>query len=300
MRRLAAVLLVALLSGCMGASQDEPPADAGGPTTAQSAPSAQVEADTDEAAAPTNDTVEPPSNTTRADAPVEPPAAAPAASIEVHPGQRAWTTVDSRSIGFTVGFLLRSPDNSTWYIATVAHAMHLGPLDVPLGNPVQVAQGTIGHFVFDGWADGRALEDDFALIQLNDEGRRGAEAAVPEWGGPVGLADPDLTLPGTHVFSYGATREGPMQGRFLDEDGGIAMARFERPVEPGDSGSPIMTWDGHALGLAMAHTSLPVAEDQGHRIMFITSLDRSLERAAAAGFDLELVTAAYESPPLPV
>ncbi len=218
----------------------------------------------------------------------------------VYPGQRVGVLHDGQGAMFTLGFLLASPDNSTWYAASVAHALHMPGQDIPLGTPVKTEQGEIGQFVYDGWSDGQAFEDDFALIELNEAARLGAEPAVAGWGGPVAVAEPDEQLPGWRIFTYGATTADGNAGRLIDEDGGLAMVRLDEPFQPGDSGSPVLSWDGNALGLGIAHLRVEPVEDQSERLGFVVSLDRSLERAAAAGFDLVLQTAAYTAPALPV
>lgn len=222
----------------------------------------------------------------------------------VAPGLQGTVYGDGFGVSYTFGFLLATPDNATMYAATVAHALHLGEgNDIPLGAEAMVGDTVVGTFVYDGWAQqSDDFGSDFALIELNDAGRRLAHPAVRGWGGPTGIADADAQVPLYRLLTFGATTGGPNTGRVVDEDDGFALARFDNAVQPGDSGSPVLSWDGRALGHIVGHLALQGVGLAGEpeKVTVFSSLDANLERAAAEGFDLVVATAGFEAPLLPL
>lgn len=223
------------------------------------------------------------------------PEPAPVKPVDVYPGQRVVAYgEDGRGAAFTLGFILTDAGGAL-YAASVAHAMHLIDPPLPLGTPVRVDDQIIGHFVYDGWATQTDdFTTDFALIELTPQAAFGVSPAVASWGGPTGIADGDAQLPGWQIFTHGATTADGNAGRLLDEDSGLTIARFEATFKPGDSGSPVLAWDGAALGLGVAYLGLETVGQESEKLAFIVSLDHNLELAAEAGLDLDVVTADFE------
>lgn len=190
--------------------------------------------------------------------------------------------------------------------------------------------GTAGHCVFDEGADdveqtwpasagpvardaagnriGRVvyaiLEDpkDFALIRL-DNGVE-ASAQMCHWGGPVSLTREIVTEPVTLRQSgqgevYGSTTPGRTHwaGSMVSSDHVFATG----PALDGDSGSPVITQDGEAVGVlvgGLVHTNVRTdAIDSG--IISITRLGPQADRAQSqlGLVDLFLQTAALADEP---
>ncbi|MGQ0742924.1 MAG: hypothetical protein ACT4OS_01000 [Acidimicrobiales bacterium] len=147
--------------------------------------------------------------------------------------------------------------------------------------------GRIGEFAY-AVADDRS---DFALIRL-DPGIE-ANPQVCYFGGPVGLNDGPVPLvsPLAHVG----------QGRLLS---GLVAARTQLALDsddhgvvglglaaPGDSGEPLLSADGQALGVVTA-TGPALAGLPGTGLVFSTLLAPALDRATdATGIAFTLETA---------
>ena len=229
------------------------------------------------------------------DAPGSVSAPAQVLAMDVFPGQRVVAYgEDGRGAAFTLGFILTDAAGGL-YGTSVAHAMHLIDPPLPLGTPVRIEEQIIGHFVYDGWATQTDdFTTDFALIELTPQAASWVSPAVASWGGPTGIANGDAQLPGWQIFTHGATTAEGNPGRLLDEDSGFTIARFEATFKPGDSGSPVLAWDGAALGLGVAYLGLEPVGQESEKVAFIVSLDHNLGLAAEPGFDLDVVTADFE------
>ncbi len=180
----------------------------------------------------------------------------------IHPGMRLYFLFGDHYSQCTAGFMFASPDNQTLYLSVSAHCMH-GDGDLELGAPAYASPPggktrPIGNVAFDGWSSGpETLARDFALVELsNREGVRSkANPAVPHWGGPLALATSQQAIPGTKVAAYGNSMGrddpsgNPTLGRMVLSLDGTVRVQLDRPAISGDSGGPLMTWDGNALGI---------------------------------------------------
>ncbi len=180
----------------------------------------------------------------------------------IHPGMRLFFAFEDQYTQCTAGFLFWSPAGDAAFLSVSAHCLHVIG-DVPLGGP---AYGTIpgpgvrpiGAVVFDGWAEhqGERVRD-FALIRLLDRDGILAQTSpsVPYWGGPLGLAASDALVAGQAVVAYGNALErgnasdNPTRGTLTFAAAGNLRARLDRPTIVGDSGGPLLTADGLALGI---------------------------------------------------
>lgn len=169
----------------------------------------------------------------------------------------------------TAGFVFTSPDNRTLYLAYIAHGVaHMRP-----GDAIEVGPGaTEGTLVYCSWGVIEQVVDcprlefgghptaltDLALIRLPASARGSVHPAVPLWGGPTGIAQPPGQ--GAEVLAFGNTtlRDGGLDPvDALDPKRGIVRAADAQRTWttlvpsgiPGDSGGPVLTVDGQALGL---------------------------------------------------
>lgn len=245
-------------------------------------------------------------------------------TARLQPGSQLYFVDGSAASQCTAGFLFRSPDNETLYLSTSAHCLRpAGTLQV--GDPVYdrvpgLTTRAIGTVAYDGWANGdQAIDRDFALVAIsNREGvREHTNPAVKSWGGPLGLADSALAAPGQRVVAYGASSsrgadhpDNPREGRLLAYDqsglgllgqGDALVVASEKDTIPGDSGGPLMTWDGLALGILHGSNDVvvPVLIPQG--MAAFTPVDINIQRARDAGVPVQLVTwPAFDGPGVPV
>lgn len=159
----------------------------------------------------------------------------------------------------TASFVFTSPDNRTLYLGTTARCIeHLS-----LGDPVDVANGTTtGTLVYDSFRvmslvgeanDTIRAANDLALIELPDEARPLVHPAVRHWGGPTGLAQG--VSQGDHVLSVGeswyreeANQLDPAEGIVAGAEAWTATVAWLPPRLSVDTGSPVLSVDGAALG----------------------------------------------------
>ncbi len=180
----------------------------------------------------------------------------------IHPGMRLYASYGGHYSQCTAGFMFASPDNATLYLSLSAHCLH-SEGTIKLGDPIYGAvpnglRRPIGTVVFDGWQKGdETIVRDFALVALsNREGvRDNASPAVEHWGGPLGVANSQLAIPGTRVAAYGNSMGradpagNPSLGRIVETLQGDVQVKLDRDAIQGDSGGPVLTWDGRALGI---------------------------------------------------
>lgn len=159
----------------------------------------------------------------------------------------------------TANFVFRTSDNDTLYVGTAAHCVD----DLDRGDPVSLAEGVaVARLAYSSWNtsgdepwEGENFHNDFALLRVEDEYRDLVHPAILHFGGPTGIAPaPD---PGDRLWTYGNTeyREAAPQTDRLDPREGIVEDSRSKSTYaylpgtvPGDSGSPVMTADGAALG----------------------------------------------------
>lgn len=189
----------------------------------------------------------------------------------------------------TGNFIFSDASNSTLYIGTAAHCVNT----TDVGERVDIAQGEAwGRVAFDGF---KALESaesppcpdpihlDFGLIEIPEEFHDLVHPAVKAWGGPTDLRD--RARSGEHLLQYGNSilRAGVANAQ---EGWALGNARCgTEAVVPGsidgDSGSPVLTSDGQALGVHV----------RKHGFITTVNLEPALAFAEAEmNIDLELKT----------
>lgn len=173
----------------------------------------------------------------------------------------------------TTGFLFRDP-NATLYLSVAAHCFpavseaqdHCEAGSMPLGTeahvpgalaPVKLAYSSRLTMETVGETDPETCgQNDFALVRISDQDRGRAHPAILGFAGPTGNA----TIPprGATLFAYGNATEWEVSG--LQKKTGRAnmvyqgtnwtsYAYFSPPGVPGDSGGPVVTDDGKAVGI---------------------------------------------------
>lgn len=168
----------------------------------------------------------------------------------------------------TGNFIFRSTDNSTLYIGTAAHCTdHLD-----IGDPVPVHRGYVnGTLVYNSWemqerlhGEVRNFSNELAIVELPDTVRDEVHPAMLRFGGPTGIAEEVPT--GTRVLAYGNSlvRPGEAPGYAGPREGyGICYHHWQTgvyfvgPSIPGDSGTPVLTASGEAIGLQYGVAYVP-------------------------------------------
>ncbi len=222
--------------------------------------------------------------------------------------------------GCTANFLFHGPQNASLFLGTAAHCLDgwdVGTLVSVAGfeNAARVAYCSWGTMVTGGatgcppaeesLAD--SLDNDFAVVELRPDLRHLAHPALLHWGGPTGIAEG--APPGTPVKMFGnsSLRDGfqaslpgpvdPMEGRIV-QAGSNEWETFIQVAGgvPGDSGSPIITGDGRALGV------LRSLEECNGRAAWQTLTDLGAAVGFArthGGLDVELATWPLGDPAVP-
>lgn len=226
--------------------------------------------------------------------------AAPIVNTPIQPGAPlGWGT----PANCTQGFIFRDAAGK-WYGSTAAHCVVLN--EFVINN---LAGDWFGQVVYEDEAN------DFALFRIFDTKLALVNPAVRHWGGPTGIATAGNVLPNDrvavsgypHGFGDGYPVNEPKQN-FAQGRLGVAQEMadgkiyFNAPVQPGDSGSPLLLHkNGLALGLTRAlklHsnafiTTAPLATNDGPSIQHATSI------AVGAGLQLTLQTAPFFPIPTP-
>jgi hypothetical protein len=227
------------------------------------------------------------------------------AEAQIRPGVRV-----TSSLGIcTSNFVFASPDNRTLYLGLASHCVG----ESAINDTVDIAGiDDAGVIVYCSWmftegeADCPASEDntildvnDFALIRIKDEHRDKVHPALLHWGGPLSVAPPPATF--THALAYGNTPTSPSQ-QFSPMEGVVtpfvsgsmgSYIYFLRPGILGDSGSAVISADGHALGVLVGIASAPPGSN------LVTNLQPALEYMhAQTGLEVELKAWRMISDPL--
>lgn len=282
---LACLVVLALAAGCMkpSAKETETPAAVGNasdPAYDPPAGNATPSFDNATPAAPgtpdVNATPVPSSNSTN----VSPPIAwASPDAAKIRPGVQVITDGDPRSgtggaRECTSNFVYASADNATVYLGVAAHCVS----GLKVGDPADIGPGIAkGAIAYASWyvmnnsevpddptqpascaseKDAAVCDaNDFALIKLDPATVAMTSPAMLHFGGPVGLADSSSVKQLDKVLTYGNSdlRSGlePYQekeGYVSEETGWTTYILTQFPGLPGDSGSGVVTADGHALG----------------------------------------------------
>lgn len=210
------------------------------------------------------------------------------------PGVRPGARVVVGETGCTLAFLV-TDEVGRRYMATAGHCLVGSGLEQawsPGEGRRAWAQAADGHFYSFGEERYAVLDGavDFALVEVD----AGAEVdpELCHFGGPTALYTDSVLHPeAIHHHGFGRlwrsvtpSRTGTTLGTFTHH-----FARAVDNAGPGDSGSPVITADGRALGVVARATQ---AGGYGAAYMEISRLDRHLERAAAVlGVELTLATA---------
>lgn len=166
---------------------------------------------------------------------------------DVRPGANVQTSEGS---GGTLNFLFRGSDGHR-YVATAGHLLADEETHVwkGTGPTARIDDGTvIGRAVFASNFNGG--DRDFALIKL----KRGVKSdpAVCHWGGPTGIND-DLSDEPTVLRLYGkGTGIGdvvPARTMLAANTSNEMIVGATGVVMLGDSGSPVISEDGRAVGI---------------------------------------------------
>lgn len=167
--------------------------------------------------------------------------------------------------GCTAGFVFRARDNQSVYVSTAAHCFRQGwneSQGTHVNDTVPIAGGQAeGRLVFlgartrNGSYDGQNASQDFALVEVLPKHQDTVHPQVLGHAGPAGMVE--TIVIGDPVTTYGnSTLRGDVE-RFDAREGevtegdhtdGEVRVAFDVPSIPGDSGSPVMTADGAAIG----------------------------------------------------
>jgi hypothetical protein len=223
-------------------------------------------------------------------APASAGAWAPADDATVRPGVQTLTGGSSQC---TANFVFS--DGTTTYLGQAAHCSSTSPANVtngciatsrPNGTQVEIEDyrnpgefPVRGTMVYNSWlemqADGETnqnacLNNDFALIRLDNVGADAVNPTIPFWGGPTGVTATVGTL--ADVFSYGnsSLRFGieqlkPKRGKNVQQSaGGWKYDVYTvTPGVPGDSGSAFIDGQGRAMGVLSTLSAAPLPASNG-------------------------------------
>lgn len=256
------------------------------------------------------------------DAPTVDPGWPDPSEASVRPGAKI---VAGELLGFeprtcTANFVFSTPDNATLYVGTASHCVQ----GANLGDEVSVGEeripGTLAYCSY-GAAEGllgcprkssaggpdSGWRDDLALVVIPDEHRGAVHPAGRVWGGPTALGDPPE--PGTRVLNYGNTpfRDADQDVNVLDSRPGVVResgekltrVHFAGPGVHGDSGSPVITEEGAAVG-NMHGIGLPGEDNLPGGDNSISNLAHSLSNLKEiTGRTVDLKTWPLFEPPRP-
>ena len=144
-----------------------------------------------------------------------------------------------------------------------------------IGTPVEIQGATRpGKLAYSSWGTMQAVDEqdgpscahnDFAFVLVDPADHGRVSPTVPHWGGPIGIAPSQLPA-GTGLRAYGnsglrlgLTLLSPMGGLSTgNQGGGWAHSAYTLlPGIPGDSGMPLITTDGRAVGVLSSISILP-------------------------------------------
>lgn len=188
----------------------------------------------------------------------------------------------------SLNFVFEDPDERL-FIGTAGHCVsHEGQYVIPADFDQAIGQV---HWIGEGL--------DFALIEIAEHLYDRVDPQVRHWGGPTGVALQSDTQAGDLVLHYG-------NGVYFQESelttaraGILADQTAElfctyASVYGGDSGSPMITADGQALGV---NTHIPLDECTPPTSLAGPTIEHALEQAEAQkGLKLDVVTAEMTDP----
>jgi Tol biopolymer transport system component len=200
----------------------------------------------------------------------------------------------------SANFVFRDRRTRSLYIGTAAHVTR----GLGAGTEVPVeGVGKVGRLVYSREGLNTFSRQDFALVKIDPRRTKKVDPAVRTWGGPTGVAEPRTLLPGTMTYQYGQgavfrhtqptrAKAGPLSRIIDDEWGWMGWYLLTNWSFGGDSGSPILTADGKALGVTIT-LAAPYGESgwsMGPTLALI------MQELRLVGFDVELVTAPWNGP----
>lgn len=215
--------------------------------------------------------------------------------------------------GCTANFVFRGTGSraGTLYLGTAAHCV-----DDDTGAPVYHAETgeEFGRVAYSSFKE-LGIEsqpcpvivscsddnnNDFALIEIDEEHRDDVHPAMLHFGGPTGLVPYEDVDVGDKVLTYGNSplRPGPghedrHEGYVLGkEDPSTVLVYTVTPGIFGDSGSGGMLGDGRALGVVVTIHPVPPGQNG------VSALSSALDFAATVGWDVELQTSELRNPGL--
>jgi hypothetical protein len=222
------------------------------------------------------------------------------ADASIHPGVQMVTGNGQCTANFVF------TDGDDVFIGYAAHCAGLGEqtdsngcaiASVPLGTPV-VIQGASqpGSLAYSSWiAMQKAGEkdptvcfnNDFAFVKIDRADHDKVSPTVKHWGGPNGVSPSQLpAFEGLRAYGNSGLRLGltpvsPMVGLSVGtSSGGWSHQAFTLiPAIPGDSGMPLITERGKAVGLLSSISLLPNVG-----VLNFTDLSLALDYAKTHGF----------------
>jgi hypothetical protein len=186
----------------------------------------------------------------------------------------------------TMNFIFTDPEG-TWYAGTAAHC-------AGMGHRVSSEAGEFGTVVFRK----RTTVQDFALIRIDSERHPDVSPQLRYWGGPTGVSTAPDTLIGDRVMIYGYGIGFGDQPETRRRSGPLSNDSFTRwrawvPVNFGDSGGPVIHGPtGRALGVSTDLGIYPTGFVNG------PTIEAVITDAAEAGFQLTVLIAPYDPPPV--
>lgn len=286
MRTLGLLILASLvLAGCVGPAAHtvlppaaEPGSDAGPPVQVQAyrapTPKENATGGTANGSAPAaGHSVSPAPPSANTTAP-EWPAWPPIADAKIRPGMRI-VKVDVVGVGdapvggCTGAFVFQSPDNRSLYLSTAAHCIDPAKVGDKVDIDSGLAWGVVAYNSFAAMAsagetspDAKVLND-FALIRIDDKFRPLVHPAVRNFGGPTGMASLASIKPGQIELLSGASGLGEALDPSTRHEGCVEEITapwavrdlWMLPTVAGDSGSPVLTAGGLALGVHIRLTA---------------------------------------------
>lgn len=191
------------------------------------------------------------------------------------------------------GAAMSSPAGCTmnWIVRDAAGQLYIGSAGhcADVGRRVSLSGlGQIGTVAYNGFSAGI----DFLLVRIDESKYPLVDPTLCHWGGPsaVGVAPV-----GEHLLVYGF---GTIYGTVSATRGrmGVAMGNsvdtltYLGTMQPGDSGAPVMTADGLAVGIHVRSSLTAVVVRVDPAPKYATRLDAGLAHAESVlGTDLELV-----------